>query len=47
MTHINQEHTRYGRDRLRGSDDLGAPLGFASTAVYFERLAKKEVRDHD
>ena len=46
MTYIPQEHVP-ARERVRVSDDRCAPPGFASTAVYFERLAQKESRDPD
>ena len=36
-------HQGYARERVR----VQARPGFASTAVYFERLAQKEVRDYD
>src|SRR5215475_4315270 len=36
-------HQGYARERVR----VRERPGFASTAVYFERLAQKEVRDYD
>jgi len=36
-------HQGYARERVR----VRERRGFASTAVYFERLAQKEVRDYD
>ena len=36
-------HQGYARERVR----VPERRGFASTAVYFERLAQKEVRDYD
>ena len=40
-------HQGYARERVRVPDELCARPGFASTAVYFERLAQKEMRDYD
>src|SRR5262249_56677090 len=40
-------HQGYARGRVRVPDELCARPGFASTAVYFERLAQKEMRDYD
>src|SRR5262249_52346767 len=40
-------HQGYARERVRVPDELCARPGFASTAVYFERLAQKEVRADD
>jgi len=45
MTHTHQEYVHSARKRI--SADLSARPGFASTAVYFQRLAQKETRDHD
>jgi len=45
VTHIHQEHLHSARER-----SLSAPStrpGFASTALYFESLARKEVRDQE
>ena len=47
MTHIHQVYVHHARERVRVPDELCARPGFASTAVYFERLAQKEVRDYD
>jgi hypothetical protein len=43
----HQGHPHHARERTRVPDDLYARPGFASTAVYFERLAQKEARDDD
>jgi len=45
MTHLPQEHVHAGRKGL--SDDALPRPGFKSTAVYFEWLAQKEMRDYD
>jgi len=47
MLHTHQGYAHYARERVRIPDDLCARPGFASTAVYFEKLAQKEVRDED
>jgi hypothetical protein len=43
MIHTHQEYAHYSRKLT----DPGSRPGFASTAVYFERLAQKETRDDD
>jgi len=45
MTHTHQEYGHSARKRI--SAERSARPGFASTALYFERLARKEVRDGD
>jgi len=45
MTHTHQEYGHSARKRI--SVERSARPGFASTALYFERLARKEVRDGD
>jgi hypothetical protein len=45
MTHIHQEHLH--SEHERSLPDPPTRPGFASTAVYFERLARKEKRDHE
>ena|SRR5215475_13276929 len=45
MTHTHQEYVHSARKRI--SAEPSARPGFASTAVYFERVAQKEVRDSD
>jgi len=47
MLHTYQGHTHDVRERISVPDDLHARPGFASTALYFERLAQKETRDPD
>jgi len=47
MLHTHQGYAHYARERVRVPNDLCAGPGFASTAVYFESLAQKEVRDYD
>jgi hypothetical protein len=47
MLHTQERHAPLTRVRVRVPDDLCASPGFASTAVYFERLAQKETRDED
>src|SRR5262249_61100782 len=47
MVHTHQGYAHYARERVRVQDHLCARAGFASTAVYFERLAQKEARDED
>jgi hypothetical protein len=47
MLHTQEQHAPSARVRVRLPDDLCACPGFASTAVYFERLAQKETRDED
>ena len=45
MLHTHQGYAQYARKRVRIPDDLCARPGFASTALYFERLAQRERRD--
>lgn len=47
MVQIHERYAASARERVRVPDDLYACPGFASTAVYFERLAQKETRDED
>jgi hypothetical protein len=45
MTYIHQDDVHSARKRFL--PEPPASPGFASTAVYFERLARKEARDED
>jgi hypothetical protein len=47
LHNTHQRYAHYARERVRVPDDLCARPGFASTAVYFERLAQNEARDED
>jgi len=47
MLHTHQGYAHYARERVRVQDGLCARPGFASTAIYFEKLAQKEARDED